>query len=439
MAAAVQEDVEVVDAARVRVSAVAAAMLVGLPARAPALKAGLAEAVPELRGDPTIVELFGASTESNVESFFRMAQYTLDVAELRPPSAAVEYARRLAQRGISSHALVRSYRVGQQRVLDWTFEEIARQEADPVVAMAAVQVMQAISFDYVDRMAEQVVAEYEAERDRWLANRNTVRAALLAALVDGDEVDVAAGERALGYRLRQQHLGFVVWGRDADGSTHELRRLENAADAVADAVGAVGAPLFVPQDASSGWAWVPLDAAVVLDDVALARVRAAIGRSVRVALGAPASGVNGFRTTHLDALRAFAVASTAGERGDAVVSHLDPGLRAAGLLAADLEAARELVAGALGGLAEDSEPVARLRETLAVFLAERGSYLAAARRLHVHKNTVKYRVDRAVALRGRPLEEDRLDLELALVGCRWLGAAVLRRTDGQARPERTGS
>ena len=55
----------------------------------------------------------------------------------------------------------------------------------------------------------------------------------------------------------------------------------------------------------------------------------------------------------------------------------------------------------------------------------RGSFVAAAERLHVHKNTVKYRVDRAVAARGRPLDEDRLELELALVATRWLGRAVL--------------
>ncbi|WP_063766956.1 helix-turn-helix domain-containing protein [Streptomyces sp. NRRL S-813] len=45
--------------------------------------------------------------------------------------------------------------------------------------------------------------------------------------------------------------------------------------------------------------------------------------------------------------------------------------------------------------------------------------------LHVHKSTVKYRVARAVAQRGRPLEDDRLELELALTAVHWLGEAVL--------------
>jgi hypothetical protein len=38
---------------------------------------------------------------------------------------------------------------------------------------------------------------------------------------------------------------------------------------------------------------------------------------------------------------------------------------------------------------------------------------------------VKYRVAKAVEQRGRPLDEDQLDLQLALIACRWLGQAVL--------------
>ena len=52
-----------------------------------------------------------------------------------------------------------------------------------------------------------------------------------------------------------------------------------------------------------------------------------------------------------------------------------------------------------------------------------GSLATAAQRLQVHRNTVKYRVARAHEVRGRPLggaDNDRLDLELALMACAWL-------------------
>ena len=60
-----------------------------------------------------------------------------------------------------------------------------------------------------------------------------------------------------------------------------------------------------------------------------------------------------------------------------------------------------------------------------VFLRHGGSYTAAADELVVHFNTVKYRVGRALERRGRPLGDDRLDVEMALLLCQWYEAAVL--------------
>ena len=47
--------------------------------------------------------------------------------------------------------------------------------------------------------------------------------------------------------------------------------------------------------------------------------------------------------------------------------------------------------------------------------------------LNLHFNTVKYRVGRAIARRGREVAADRLDVEVALLACHWYGAAVLRQ------------
>ena len=79
----------------------------------------------------------------------------------------------------------------------------------------------------------------------------------------------------------------------------------------------------------------------------------------------------------------------------------------------------------LGDLSADNENDARLRETLRVFLRCGSSYKLAAEELDLHFNSVKYRVGRAVARRGRPITADRLDVELALLVCHWYGGAVL--------------
>ena len=63
----------------------------------------------------------------------------------------------------------------------------------------------------------------------------------------------------------------------------------------------------------------------------------------------------------------------------------------------------------LGDLAVDSENDARLRETLHIYLRCGCSYTGAADELGLHFNSVKYRVGRAVARRGRPIDAYRLD------------------------------
>jgi DNA-binding PucR family transcriptional regulator len=71
---------------------------------------------------------------------------------------------------------------------------------------------------------------------------------------------------------------------------------------------------------------------------------------------------------------------------------------------------------------------------LRVFLGCGSSYKAAAEELNMHFNTVKYRVGRAVARRGRDIGSDvggdRLEVELALLACHWYGAAVLAPKTG---------
>ena len=85
-----------------------------------------------------------------------------------------------------------------------------------------------------------------------------------------------------------------------------------------------------------------------------------------------------------------------------------------------------LGATTLGALAVDDEPRARLRETARVFLSTGGSFTATAEQLTLHRNTVHYRISRAEEIRGRPLHESRLDVELALSACRCPGPVVLQ-------------
>ena len=77
---------------------------------------------------------------------------------------------------------------------------------------------------------------------------------------------------------------------------------------------------------------------------------------------------------------------------------------------------RAWVLSTLAGLAADDEHHARLRGTLLVFLQSGGSYKTTAERLMLHKNTVQYRIRKAQESLGRPIGENRHDVELALRG-----------------------
>ena len=413
-----------------RVTATAEAMIENVTPLTGQLLGVLIETITELQGDPAIVELLEASIDGNLKTIAEVIRYDIGVDEITAPPTAVEYARRLAQRGVSSSALLRAYRLGQETATAWALDRISEGEEDPRVAYAAGQSFVAITFRYIDAVSEQVLGVYEGERERWLANRNTVRAEVLADLLAGESVDATTAENALGYRLRQVHVAAVLWstGDPADG---DLADLERHLGRLARALGSSAQPLFVAQDRATAWGWIPLGSTTArVDTNALTELD---GAGLRVATGVPAGGIDGFRNSHLDALQAQAVALVAQDRARAVTAYGDPEVRAAALLSTDLDATRRLVRTALGGLAEDSDAAERLRETLRVFLSTRNSFAATAEKVHLHKNTVKYRVDRAVELRGRPIDEDRLDLELALIACRWLGPAALV---SQANPAR---
>ena len=98
---------------------------------------------------------------------------------------------------------------------------------------------------------------------------------------------------------------------------------------------------------------------------------------------------------------------------------------------------RAWVLSTLAGLATDDEHHARLRDTLLVFLQTGGSYKATAERLMLHKNTVQYRIRKAEESLGRPVGENRHDVELALRASHWLGSSVLRQAPVVTKLSRT--
>jgi DNA-binding PucR family transcriptional regulator len=378
--------------------------------------------IPELRGDNLVEKLLDASIEENVSTLLHVFEHGTPADHINAPAAAIEYARRLAQRGVPIVALIRAYRVGHGRFLARCVEEMAVRSTDIDLTAAVTARLVEVSFRYIDRVSEQVITTYQGERDRWLLTQTAVRAARVRAVLGSEPVDVDATESALGYRLRQHHLGVVAWITGETHGSEGLTRLERLASAAARTLGTQGRPLFVPRDESLAWIWLPLgtDATVALDVLATAFENG--DSSARIAVGEPAPGLDGFRQSHRQAVRTQGLALAA-RPGTRLTTFAEVGTVA--LICADVPAARRWVRATLGDLAIDDEQHARLRETLQIFLST-GSYTATAQRMVLHKNSVLYRIRKAEESLGAPIEDRRADLELALRACHYLGQTVLR-------------
>jgi len=387
----------------------------------------LAAEVVELRGDPALLELLRASVAGNVETVFDALRYHISIERVEPPTAALEYARRVAQHGIPVNALVRAYRLGQQQVLAHVLEEIRRAGLEPEAALNTYEAISIVAFRYIDWISQQVTDAYETERERWVENRNSVRALRVRELLDSaaGSVDIDAAIAAIRYPLRRTHLAMILWTSADDAPGRELLRLERFVRDLADSMTLRDGALFVAADQVSGWGWLPLGTAATADPVE--HIRRFAADSVdppHLAMGTAQSGLEGFRRSHRQAQKARRVA-VAGAQNRRVTAAGDPGVAAAALLTEDLAETREWVCETLGPLASDTDNDARLRETMRVFFGEGSSYKGAAERLNLHHNSVKYRVDRAVERRGRRIGDDRIDVEIALLVCHHLGSAVL--------------
>ncbi|MDT4939784.1 MAG: hypothetical protein QOG80_3455, partial [Pseudonocardiales bacterium] len=275
------------------------------------IKRLITTSMPELRSDDTIEKLLTSSVAENVMTVLHALEHGTVIENVDAPAAAHAYGRRLAQREISIVALARTYRIGHAQFLATCVEEVATRSYDGAVTAAVISRIVAVSFDYIDRVVEQVITTYQRERDQWLLARAAGHAARVRALLTDDSADVDMAESALGYRLRRKHLGVVAWLPGEPGGVHGLTRLEQVAAQAARALEARGRPLFVPRDEALAWIWLPLasDAEISREMLEVA-FDDGVG-SVRVAVGEPAGGLDGFRQSHDQALRTYGLALAA--------------------------------------------------------------------------------------------------------------------------------
>ncbi|MEU8874860.1 helix-turn-helix domain-containing protein [Streptomyces javensis] len=393
--------------------------------------------VPVLGGSPAAVEMLRRGNEATtLRALFTLAEGP----SATPPAdeAILEGIREFVHRAIPLERVLHGVRVGHAA----TTEAFLRACAELVGPADAVDEVTAISrelFSYVDELSDTMIRTYLVEHEVWSTSAAAARADLVRSLLsDAAAVDVDEASRALGYNLRRTHEAVVVWSDSPKGGS----TLQAAAIEVLRARGAT-TTLVIPVASGRLWAWgtVPPDGTDGTDRTGRTdathptgpweTISEALSRQrMRAAFGTPGSGVAGFRRSHREAERGERVERLRREAGRAprhATAYAD--VAAVALLATDLDAAGDFVRRELGGLAARGAPMEALRTTLYHYIGAERSLVDVARRLHVARGTVTYRVKRAQEVLGHDLDDRRFALHTALALAEELGDAVLLPRD----------
>ncbi len=379
--------------------------------------------IAQLEHDEPLHGLLEASITENIVTALHVIINRIDPRTVDAPASAVSYARRLAQRDVPLSALLRAYRLGHARSLDLVLGEAVRLGLpDPA---GTVITLVGLSSAYVDRVCDQIGRVYEEERERWVGTRGMLRQYWVNQLLDNPRVDLRQAEAALGHRLSGHHMAVEGWLHGTAATTDPTAVFDRLAAVLSAVLRADGRPLLIHTDEADARIWLTVRPGRPVDPDAVAAELADAALPVRVALGVVRAGLDGFRRSTRAAARAKALALSAGTGTPQVVAFTR--VAPVALLVEEPRELADFVFDTLGDLAVDDRRRELLRETLRVFLATHRSYAATADQLMVHRNTVHYRVQRAVDHYHLDLDANAFDLHFALTICRWHGSKVLRR------------
>ena len=253
----------------------------------------------------------------------------------------------------------------------------------------------------------------ELARVRSLAESELrIRRDLVDELLTGtDEESALARATALGYDLQRTHRVLVIEGhgrtKDADAFFQAVRHAAREEPAGTLLV-ARGAQVIVLADAEADWKNLR---AAVIRELGGGRVRIGVGERCERIADFPRS----FRQARL-AMRLLAVA----EWDDRAVRFDDLGVYRLLIGNEDLGEVERYVRHWIGSLLNyDQQRSADLVRTLSHYLDRGGNYEATAGSLIVHRNTLKYRLQRIRQISGLDLSDPEVCFNLQLATRAW--------------------
>lgn len=264
-----------------------------------------------------------------------------------------------------------------------------------------VEVLDVSAKSLVQYALDSVSAMREASLSAAMGNADAEAIQLIQLIASGAPMTEDLAEGRLRYRLARSHVGLVLW-TDAPAR----------ADAVDEVVAAVrsasagGSVLIARASATSRWIW--LSGAETPDSHHIEKIVAGV-EGVRAAVGRPGHGLDGFRSSHQDALAAQALIVRLGsDRRFTAYADVD----LIDSLTKDRASAQRFVTNTLGPLANADEA---LRQALLTYVQCGFNTTRAAAKLYAHRNTVERRVSRANELAVVKVEDNPTHVAAALL------------------------
>ncbi len=362
----------------------------------------IVDEVDQVREDAAVQSVIRDACEAHWRAFLA------NLGQPRQTFHLVEEARLVpivvAQHGYPLPVIFDIYTSGEQAVWEFITTAVRERPSDTVDEADALVHFWTRSSTWFDHSVQQSVALYQAELERIRQGDAARRLEVVGAVLGGTLRDPReASARLGGHPLSAYQTAILLHTRD----DAMIADLPQAAQVMTNALG-LRQPLVVHPGGRDLWAWI---SSTGEPDLALLSACGAWleERHITAAVGTPSPGIEGFRSSHSEALAAQRV-SLVGTGSGPVVFFADVELLT---LVGSGEEMRRFVHRTLGRLTATDEQVARLRATVRALLAT-GSVEAAAKRLVVHKNTVRYRIERAEELMGRRLSDSPTEIDVAL-------------------------
>ncbi|ORA98665.1 hypothetical protein BST27_20325, partial [Mycobacterium intermedium] len=299
--------------------------------------------MPMLFPDPQSVRENVVSTAASIRQLADIIDVAGDPRGVELPAPTAALARAGVQRQIPLASLMRFYRVTHELLWQWVWDRITTAAIGQKQQADALRLVSSWMFGYVDAALNRAEQAYEAERESWLRNTAAARTDAIDDILAQRERDPQRASKRLRYDVNRHHVGVVAWVDAIPESGDAQSVLSEALTILGREMGGE-TTLIHPAGSLAAFGWISRQstfATIAFASVADGAGGPELPDGVRVGIGEAGHGLQGFRSTHLEASSARRVASLAGTRAGALTRYRDVAIPA--LASCDAEQAASFV------------------------------------------------------------------------------------------------